>query len=60
MQANNINERSKLKVLIAGGNGFIGKHLAKYLHNRGDHVRIVDITHVLSEKPENYCTEFIH
>ncbi|CAG8485352.1 11544_t:CDS:2 [Dentiscutata heterogama] len=61
-QTNNvaeINERNGLKILITGGCGFIGKHLAKYLHNRGDQVRIVDISQDLSERPENYCTEFI-
>lgn len=53
-----ITER-RLKVLITGGCGFIGKNLAKYLHNRGDHVRIVDISRDLAENPETYCTEFI-
>ncbi|RIB29881.1 Glycosyltransferase Family 2 protein [Gigaspora rosea] len=55
---NKVIER-RLKVLITGGCGFIGKNLAKYLHNRGDHVRIVDISRDLTENPETYCTEFI-
>jgi GDP-D-mannose 3', 5'-epimerase len=30
------------KVLIAGGNGFIGSHLAKYLLKKGNFVRVAD------------------
>ncbi len=31
------------KVLVTGGGGFIGTHLAKYLHNQGVFVRVVDL-----------------
>jgi nucleoside-diphosphate-sugar epimerase len=31
------------RVLISGGGGFIGSHLAKYLHEQGHFVRIVDV-----------------
>lgn len=31
------------RILITGGGGFIGSHLAKHLHSQGDFVRIVDI-----------------
>ena len=30
-------------ILVTGGGGFIGSHLAKRLHQQGDSVRIVDI-----------------
>ncbi|MFC1992479.1 NAD-dependent epimerase/dehydratase family protein [Chloroflexota bacterium] len=32
----------KKRILVAGGGGFIGSHLAKYMHNRGHFVRIAD------------------
>lgn len=31
------------KVLVAGGGGFIGSHLARYLHSRGKFVRVADM-----------------
>ena len=31
------------KILVAGGGGFIGGHLAKSLLNRGHDVRVVDV-----------------
>jgi len=47
------------KVLILGGGGFIGGHLAKRLKNEGHFVRIVDIkTHEYFDHDE-ICDEFI-
>lgn len=44
------------KVLIAGGNGFIGSHLARYLLKKGNFVRVVDIEPNEYIKHE-YCSE---
>lgn len=38
-----------MKVLVTGGIGFIGSHLANYLKSKGDYVRVVDI------KPVSHC-----
>jgi GDP-D-mannose 3',5'-epimerase len=39
------------KILVTGGGGFIGSHLARYLYQQGNYVRIVDI------KFDNYIKE---
>ena len=39
------------KILVTGGGGFIGSHLARYLYQQGNHVRIADI------KFDNYIKE---
>lgn len=44
------------KILILGGGGFIGGHLAKKLYDEGNFVRVVDIKE--HEYLTNYCTEF--
>jgi nucleoside-diphosphate-sugar epimerase len=44
------------KVLITGGNGFVGSHLARYLLQRGDFVRVVDVNPNEYMKGK-YCSE---
>jgi len=47
------------KIVVLGGGGFIGGHLAKKLFNEGNHVRVCDIKkHEYFNKSE-YCNEFI-
>lgn len=54
-----MSETEKLRILVAGGGGFIGSHLAKRLKEEGHWVRIVDW------KPNEYfeesqiCDEFL-
>jgi nucleoside-diphosphate-sugar epimerase len=45
------------KILVTGGGGFIGSHLARYLYHQGNYVRIADTkfdnyikAHAFSEK----------
>jgi nucleoside-diphosphate-sugar epimerase len=47
------------KILILGGGGFIGGHLAKRLHNEGNFVRVVDIKQHEYFKQDEFCSEFI-
>jgi len=47
------------KVIVLGGGGFIGGHLAKRLKNDGCHVRIADIKNHEYFKHEDICHEFI-
>jgi len=44
------------RVLVTGGGGFIGSHLAKFLHSQGHFVRVVDIKFDDFIK-EKYCSE---
>jgi len=44
-------------ILILGGGGFIGGHLAKRLYDAGNFVRVVDIKE--HEYLTNFCSEFI-
>jgi nucleoside-diphosphate-sugar epimerase len=46
-------------VLVLGGGGFIGGHLAKKLKNDGCWVRVVDIKNHEYFKQEDFCHEFI-
>ena len=47
------------KVLVLGGGGFIGGHLAKRLKSEGNFVRVVDIKPHEYFKHEDICDEFI-
>ena len=47
------------KVIILGGGGFIGGHLARRLKNEGCHVRIADIKNHEFWKHSEICHEFI-
>jgi GDP-D-mannose 3',5'-epimerase len=49
-------DRLMEKVLIAGGNGFVGSHLARYLLQRGNFIRVVDINSNDYVKGK-YCSE---
>jgi GDP-D-mannose 3',5'-epimerase len=44
------------RILITGGNGFVGSHLATYLLQRGDFVRVVDVNPNEYMKGK-YCSE---
>jgi nucleoside-diphosphate-sugar epimerase len=46
------------KVLVLGGGGFIGGHLAKRLYEAGHFVRVVDIKEHEYFRKEDYCSEF--
>jgi nucleoside-diphosphate-sugar epimerase len=46
-------------ILILGGGGFIGGHLAKRLFNEGNFVRVVDIKQHEYFKTNDFCSEFI-
>jgi GDP-D-mannose 3',5'-epimerase len=47
------------KILILGGGGFIGGHLAKKLKDEGNYVRVVDIKSHEYFTPEEMCNEFL-
>jgi GDP-D-mannose 3',5'-epimerase len=47
------------KVIVLGGGGFIGGHLAKRLKEDGSYVRICDIKHHEYFTQEEICNEFI-
>ena len=44
------------RLLVTGGGGFIGSHLAKYLHSQGHFVRVADIKFD-DYIEEEYCSE---
>lgn len=47
------------KVIVLGGGGFIGGHLAKRLKQEGSYVRVCDIKHHEYFGQEEMCNEFI-
>jgi nucleoside-diphosphate-sugar epimerase len=47
------------KILILGGGGFIGGHLAKRLKSEGNYVRVVDLKEHEYFTKEEMCDEFI-
>ena len=47
------------KVLITGGAGFIGSHLAQRLLGEGHFVRVADVVPNEYFAPEEYCSEFV-
>ncbi|WP_027377820.1 NAD-dependent epimerase/dehydratase family protein [Kaistella palustris] len=47
------------KIVVLGGGGFIGGHLAKRLKDEGNHVRICDIKNHEYFRHEEICHEFI-
>lgn len=47
------------KILVLGGGGFIGGHLAKRLKDEGNWVRVVDIKRHEYFKPEEFCNDFV-
>jgi len=47
------------KVVVLGGGGFIGGHLAKRLKDEGNHVRVCDIKKHEYFFQDEFCHEFI-
>lgn len=47
------------KILVLGGGGFIGGHLAKRLKKEGNYVRVVDIKNHEYFSPDEMCDEFL-
>ncbi|KNC50480.1 nad-dependent epimerase/dehydratase [Thecamonas trahens ATCC 50062] len=47
------------RVLVAGGAGFIGSHLAQRLLGEGHFVRVADVVPNEYFAPEEYCSEFV-
>lgn len=54
------NGSTKLRVLVGGGGGFIGSHLAKRLKSEGHYVIVADWKHNEYFTPDEYCNEFHH
>ena len=54
-----MNQKLGKKILVLGGGGFIGGHLAKKLKDDGNWVRVVDIKTHEYFTPEEMCNEFL-
>jgi GDP-D-mannose 3',5'-epimerase len=48
------------KVLVAGGTGFIGSHLAKELKRRGNYVTVVDWQPNIYFQDDEFCDKFVN
>lgn len=48
-----------MKILVAGGGGFIGSHLAKRLLGEGHHVVVADWKRNDYFKESEFCSEFL-
>lgn len=47
------------KILVCGGGGFIGHHLARHLHNLGHYVVVADIKHYNEYcREDTYCSKY--
>ncbi|CAF3430152.1 unnamed protein product [Rotaria socialis] len=55
-----INARSQLRILVAGGAGFIGTHLARRLLEEGHYVICADWKRSEYFQEEEFCTQFLH